>query len=74
MLALGPFFHEQTDFEAHKPFRDQMATFEYELASHLKQRGHDVLGVHYQGAEVSATLLAQVKAHVDEFLCNTAAN
>lgn len=36
MLALGPLFLEQKTFELHVPFRDQMATFEYELANYLR--------------------------------------
>jgi len=68
MLALGPFFSEQETFEAHKPYRDQMATFEYELARHLKNHGYSVLGTHHQGAKVQATLLHEVKTKVMFFL------
>jgi len=74
MLALGPFFLEQEDFEAHKPYRDQMATFEYELASHLKSVGYSVLGIHHQGAEISSAEFAQVKENVARFLSGTDAN
>lgn len=70
MLALGPFFPEQADFEAHKPYRDQMATFEYELASHLKGEGHNVLGIHHKGGAVSGATLAEIKGNVEKFLCN----
>lgn len=74
MLALGPFFPEQEEFEAHKPYRDQMATFEYELARHLKNMGHSVLGVHHQGAPVDSTQLGNVKEIVEKFLSESAAN
>lgn len=68
MLALGPFFPEQEDFEAHKPYRDQMATFEYALAEYLKNKGHSVLGIHHQGTTVSSSQLNQVKESVETFL------
>lgn len=77
MLAIGPFFPEQEEFEAHKPFRDQMATFEYELARYLrylKKLGHSVLGVHHQGAAVNSTQLEHVKENVERFLSNAAAD
>ncbi len=73
MLAIGPVFPEQKEFEAHKPFRDQMATYEYELANHLKNKGHKVLGLHHQGTVVeNAQFLAQVKENVEIFLASTA--
>lgn len=74
MLALGPFFPEQEEFEAHKPYRDQMATFEFELARHLKNMGHSVLGVHHQGAAVKSAQLEHVKENVERFLSSAAAN
>lgn len=74
MLALGPFFPEQEEFEAHKPYRDQMATLEFELAKHLKNMGYSVLGVHHQCAAVNNTQLEQVKENVERFLSNVAAN
>jgi len=74
MLALGPFFPEQEEFEAHKPFRDQMATFEYELAKHLKNKGYSVLGVHHQGMTVDSIQLTQIKENVERFLSGAAAN
>jgi hypothetical protein len=68
MLALGPLFPEQETFEAHKSFRDQMATFEYELARHLLNNGFSVLGVHHQGAKASESVLSELKDQVMEFL------
>ncbi len=70
MLALGPFFPEQEDFEAHKPYRDQMATFEFELTRYLKNQGHNVLGTHYKGMAVKADHLEEVKTKVMAFLGN----
>ena len=46
MLAIGPFFEEQQTFEGHKPYRDYMATLEFEIADHLKDCGYKVLGTH----------------------------
>lgn len=46
MLALGPLFPEQEPFEAHKPFRDQMAPFEHEIAAYLRKMRFNVLGTH----------------------------
>ncbi len=68
MLALGPLYPEQTSFEAHKPFRDKMATFEYELANHLKNMGFNVLGIHHQGSNVPENTLREIKDQVMEFL------
>ena len=74
MLALGPFFPEQQDFEAHKPYRDKMATFEHELATHLKNKGYSVLGVHHKGAQVDSAQLENIKESVEKFLSESAAN
>jgi hypothetical protein len=68
MLALGPFFPEQGTFEAHKPYRDQMATYEYELARHLQKNGFSVLGVHHRGSNVDSGHLASAKDRAMEFL------
>ena len=70
MLALGPFFPEQEEFEAHKPYRDQMATYEYELAHHLKNQGLSVLGTHHKGSKVQNNHLNEVITEVMAFLGN----
>ena len=70
MLALGPLFHEQETFEKHKPYRDQMATLEYELAQYLLGCGYDVLGVHHKLAAVSPAFFSEIKGKVSEFLLN----
>jgi hypothetical protein len=44
MVAIGPIWPEQADFEAHKPVRDQMAALERAIADELRQRGYVVLG------------------------------
>jgi hypothetical protein len=68
MLALGPFFPEQVTFDKHKPFRDQMATYEYELANYLKIHGCNVLGSHHIGSTVNNEILGDVKAQVMRFV------
>ena len=67
MLAMGPIFPEQPDFEAHKPYRDQMATFELEVADYLKSEDHDVLGIHHAGQPVSAEKLTDLLDQVQRF-------
>ena len=68
MLALGPFFPEQATFDKHKPFRDQMATYEYELANYLKTKGRNVLGFHHIGTPVDHETLSDVKSQVLNFI------
>lgn len=46
MVAIGPLYPEQADFEAHKPIRDQMAVLERAIADELRQRGYVILGTH----------------------------
>ena len=70
MLALGPIFQEQGSFESHKPYRDQMATFEYEIACYLRSQGFDVLGIHHKGAPVKQKLLDEIRHKASEFINN----
>ncbi|NMH60319.1 hypothetical protein [Alteromonas ponticola] len=69
MIALGPFFEEQSDFEAHKPKRDFMATLEVEAANFLSKRcGQTVLGVHYKSAEVPDDMVLHIQQKIELFL------
>jgi hypothetical protein len=68
MLALGPFSPEQVTFDEHKPFRDQMATYEHELANYLKTEGYNVLGSHHLGTTVDNEILGDVKSRVLDFI------
>ena len=68
MLALGPFFSEQATFDKHKPFRDQMATYEHELANYLKTEGYNVLGSHHIGTAVENEMLGDVKSQLLDFI------
>ena len=68
MLALGPIFQEQDNFASHKPYRDQMATIENELASFLRSQGFDVLGIHHKGSSVQKALLDEIQQKVMDFI------
>ena len=46
MVAVGPLFPEQDDFESHKPVRDTVYALESALAMRLKERGYRVIGTH----------------------------
>ena len=68
MLALGPIFQEQDSFESHKPYRDQMATFEYEIACYIRSQRFDVLGIHHKGAPVKQKLIDEIRHKALEFI------
>ena len=68
MISLGPIFAEQEDFPAHRPYRDKMATLEFEAAAFLRELGFDVLGIHRQGSAVEKALLSEVKTRLQEFV------
>ena len=68
MLALGPIFSEQESFEAHKPYRDQMATLEYETAAYLRKKHFTVLGKHHLGTSVPQDAVDEIESKVIEFL------
>jgi hypothetical protein len=65
MVAVGPIFPEQADFEAHKPFRDQMAALERAIADELRQRGYVVLGTHPRAGTPDQSILQQLQALLD---------
>lgn len=71
MLALGPFFAEQEDFEKHKPLRDYMATLEVEVAKWLRKHGLTVIGIHHQGCEVPIEIVENVMKKVNQFIGNS---
>ena len=72
MLALGPLFKEQESFEAHKPFRDQMATLEYETAMYLHTMKFNVLGTHHKGKPAPLDMIEELKSKALEFLIKRA--
>lgn len=68
MICVGPLFPEQSTFESHRPFRDQMAALEADLAASLRGRGHEVLGTHSAREQADAALLQQVLGLVEREL------
>jgi len=68
MLALGPLFPEQESFEAHRPYRDQMATLEHKTADYLRNMKFNVLGTHQEGIPVPPDVVEEIKSRVSEFL------
>jgi hypothetical protein len=65
MVAIGPIWPEQADFEAHKPIRDQMAALERTIADELRQREYAVLGMHPRAGTPNQTVLQQLRALLD---------
>ena len=61
MIAIGPIFPEQSEFEAHKPMRDQLASLERAIADELRQRGYVVLGTHPRAGSPDQALLEQLR-------------
>jgi hypothetical protein len=65
MVAIGPIWPEQADFEAHKPVRDHMAALERAVADELRQRGYAVLGTHPRAGTPDQIVLQQIQALLD---------
>ena len=61
MTALGPIFPEQATFEAHVPFRNQMAALERAVADLLRHRGYIVLGTHPRARTPDQGILCQIQ-------------
>ena len=68
MAAVGPLFPEQADFAAHCPVRDLMASLEHRVASHFRDRGYEVLGVHTATGTVNHELAAHVIQELESAL------
>ena len=64
MIAIGPIFPEQSEFEAHKPMRDQLASLERAIADELRQRGYVVLGTHPRAGSPDQALLEQLRVRL----------
>ncbi len=71
LLTLGPLFPEQTDFEAHKPFRDITGLLEAELAFNLSSRGLQVLGAHPKRGNFDQNLFNEALKKVNAFINNS---
>ncbi len=68
MVAIGPLFPEQADWNSHCPVRDTVARLEKELAAWLQGRGYEVLGIHHCNGDLDPALFASIKCLVaDEF-------
>ncbi len=65
MMAIGPIFPEQRDFDAHKPIRDIMSALESALADTLRERGYNVIGSHGRRVAPDPELYTQVMVHID---------
>lgn len=65
MVAVGPVYPEQSDFDAHVPFRNQMAALERAVADELKRRGYNVLGTHPRQGSPDQAVLQQIQALLD---------
>ena len=60
MLAIGPLFPEQENFDGHKPIRDIVGSLESALADHLRSKGYSVIGNHFSSQELDNQLWDQV--------------
>ena len=65
MVAIGPIFPEQSDFETHRPKRDQMAALERAITDELRQRGYKILGTHPCVGSPDQSLLQQIRRQLD---------
>lgn len=65
VLAIGPIWPEQVDFESHLSIRDQMAALERAVADELRQRGEVVLGAHLQAGNPDQTVLQRIRTLLD---------
>jgi hypothetical protein len=68
MIAVGPFFPEQTTFKRHKLIRDQMAALEMGVAKQLHGRGFEVLGTHAAREPADPSVLSDVLRLVESKL------
>lgn len=68
VVAVGPIFPEQLSFDAHKPFRDVVATLEHALAAHYRNKGCEILGVHSAAAPLDQSLFDEALRLFDSSL------
>ena len=66
MVAFGPIFDEQSDFAAHKPFRDKMAGVEKEVARILRDRNYNIIGTHRTNARLDGPTLDSFARELDK--------
>lgn len=65
MIAVGPIFPEEREFESHRPVRDQIAALEHALAQTLRERGYTVLGKHSSPCPPDGSRLAEILGAVE---------
>lgn len=67
MIAVGPIFDEQQDFNSHKPLRDKMSGLEKEVACILRDRNYMVIGTHQSKTQPDAKTLKLLVKQIDRF-------
>lgn len=65
MVAIGPLFSEEDEFETHKPIRDKMAKLECELADYLRKHNYNILGIHNSKKKLDEKLFSKVLSVVE---------
>ena len=68
MHAIGPLYPEKQNFDDHRPYRDIMATIEFELANYISSLGFKIIGKHHKGSQVKEQILSEIKSDVKKFL------
>lgn len=68
LVAVGPLFPEEGEWQRHCVVRDRMAALERAVADHMRSHGYVVIGTHSPTGTVDPELLAQVCAVLDERL------
>jgi hypothetical protein len=66
MIAVGPIFDEQSDFDSHKPIRDIMSGIEKKVALILRDRNYTVIGKHQSKSVPDPKILGTVVDKLDK--------
>ena len=70
MIAVGPIFDEQKDFDSHKPIRDIISAIEKAIALILCHRNYKVLGIHQSTSALDSSILNLVIEKIDKYFPN----
>ena len=68
MIAIGPIFPEEKQFDAHRPVRDRVAALESGVAKALTSRGYRVLGKHASAIQADPEALSTIIGLVEKRL------